>query len=529
MVTALKRHKTCGGCAGCSYSVFPRIPSCIRLLLSSAPAIFLPSQSSSAALPLQAMGPKKGKAVVVEDPAGAQREEELAPALIGTRVSSAEALEKLKPLVAGKNNEHGASGVKAARFGKLAAGWYPIFLHTLFAGLVPPFSPFLVEVLSFYQIQLLHLHPNSILILAIFAYLCEAYLGVMPSVAFFRSFYALRNTALGERSGCVSFRIADGMGAIYIPMSWDGGKAVTRVTKKVEDFRQKWVLVDAKERCAFFDEPEAPPLKNSNWSRKALAGPKIIDLAARLKLVREAGLTGQMVAEDFVRRRIAPLQAHTKPVWMYSGPADPMRLHHSSHTPDVVTFILGTLFVAPEIPAPGTELLRPLHQLTPKKRLAVLEMMPEFTPEGLEGEEVKEAAAPVVEEDWLGESSAASDAEPDAAAGGVNPSSGEASSSKRAAPEEEVLEISSDVDEDFVVAPSRRATEEEEDSGPEAEAERCEPRTKAIHDRAARSLESTPLKRKAEAALEEPSARASSGLRRSANKVWVDTRAKPSG
>jgi len=146
--------------------------------------------------------------------------------------------------------------------------------------------------------------------------------------------------------------------------------------------------------------------------------------------------------------------------------------------------------------------------------------MPEFTPQGLEGEEVKEAAAPAVVEDWLEESSAASDAEPEAAAGGANPLLGEASSSKQAAPKEEFLEISSDVDEDLVVAPSRRAAEgEEEDSG----------RSKAIHDRAARSLESTPLKRKAEAALEEPSAGASSGLRRSANKVWVDTRAKSSG
>ena len=80
------------------------------------------------------MGPKKGKAAMVEASAEVQQEEELAPALVGTRVSTAEALDRLKVLVAGRNNEHGASGVKAARFGKLAAGWYPIFVHTLFAG-----------------------------------------------------------------------------------------------------------------------------------------------------------------------------------------------------------------------------------------------------------------------------------------------------------------------------------------------------------------------------------------------------------
>ena len=53
------------------------------------------------------------------------------------------------------------------------------------------------------------LRPSgSILILAIFAYFCEAYVGIRPSVALFRSFYSLRNTARGERLGCVSFRIA---------------------------------------------------------------------------------------------------------------------------------------------------------------------------------------------------------------------------------------------------------------------------------------------------------------------------------
>ena len=195
---------------------------------------------------------------------------------------------------------------------------------------MPPFSSFLEEILTFYQIQLLHLHPNSILILAIFAYLCEAYLGVMPSVPFFRSFYVLRNTAAGERSGCVSFRIADGMGGVYIPMSWDGDKPVTRVTKKVDDFRQRWLLVDTKTKSTFLDIPVAPPLKNSHWSSQEFSSPRIADLVARMKLVREAGLTGQMIAEDFVRRRIAPLQLHTKPLWMYSGPHDSMRLHFST-------------------------------------------------------------------------------------------------------------------------------------------------------------------------------------------------------
>ena len=69
-----------------------------------------------------------------------------------------------------------------------------------------------------------------------------------------------------------------------------------------------------------------------------------------MKLIREAGLTGQMVAEDFVRRRIAPLQMHTKPMWMYSGPHDPMRLHFSTYTPDSVASIMGSSSPRPRSP-----------------------------------------------------------------------------------------------------------------------------------------------------------------------------------
>ena len=173
---------------------------------------------------------------MAQDPTGVHPAEQLAPALVGTRYSTD--VERFRPIVADKTNEHGATVLKGARFGRLAVGLYPFFAQTLFAGLVPPFSPFLEEVLAFYQICLLHLQPNSVLILAILTYLCEAYLGVAPSVAFFWCFYALLSTAPGERSGCLSFRIVDGMAGIYIPMAWDANdKPVMRVTKKVEDFR----------------------------------------------------------------------------------------------------------------------------------------------------------------------------------------------------------------------------------------------------------------------------------------------------
>ena len=48
--------------------------------------------------------------------------------------------------------------------------FYPLFVSAIAAGLVPPFSEFLFSVLRHYKLQALHLHPNSVLLLAIFAY-----------------------------------------------------------------------------------------------------------------------------------------------------------------------------------------------------------------------------------------------------------------------------------------------------------------------------------------------------------------------
>lgn len=147
-----------------------------------------------------------------------------------------------------------------------------------------------------------------------------------PSMAFFRSFYALWSTAPGESSGCLSLRIADEMPAIHIPMAWGADeRPITRVTKKVEEFRQKWLLVDIGSTNASRDVPEAPPMKHDGWSSVGLAIQAMSALVGRMKLLHDVGLTGQMVAQNFMQRHIVLLQTHMRPMWMYSGPQDKMR------------------------------------------------------------------------------------------------------------------------------------------------------------------------------------------------------------
>ena len=69
-----------------------------------------------------------------------------------------------------------------------------IFVDALWAGLVPPFSAFFNAVLSHYQIHMLHLDPQSVALLAVFAFVCEAMVGIAPSVALLRHFFSLHLT-----------------------------------------------------------------------------------------------------------------------------------------------------------------------------------------------------------------------------------------------------------------------------------------------------------------------------------------------
>ena len=135
--------------------------------------------------------------------------------------------------------------------------FFPFFSSSIAAGLVPPFSDFFYEVLDHYGLQALHLHPNSVLLLSIFAYYCEAYLGVMPSVALLRHFFFLR-VKEGHTSGCANFIAA--------------GKAnsISSTGKRADNIRSKWVMMDAKHADPRLALPTAAPLPTGGDARRSL-------------------------------------------------------------------------------------------------------------------------------------------------------------------------------------------------------------------------------------------------------------------
>ena len=76
-------------------------------------------------------------------------------------------------------------------------------------------------------------------------------------------------------------------------------------------------------------------------------------LMDRVVFLKESGLTGQMVAAEFLRQIIAPLQSHTRPMWMLGGLSDSMRLSTTMLDADVGNYATRVLFGTVNVAKPS--------------------------------------------------------------------------------------------------------------------------------------------------------------------------------
>jgi hypothetical protein len=183
--------------------------------------------------------------------------------LLESRIKSNRELQTVREMVGSKNSEWGATLIWHGRTPRETPPVMvqPFFLFSIFAGLVPPFSPFLMVILETYRIQAIHLHPKSVALLAVFAYACEAWMGIKPSVAYFRHLFSLRSSGLNQSSGYVSFIATARTEGDFIDLKW---------MKKVEDFRSRWLFVDILEESELFLVTGVPPTKLTTWASEAL-------------------------------------------------------------------------------------------------------------------------------------------------------------------------------------------------------------------------------------------------------------------
>ena len=95
-------------------------------------------------------------------------------------------------------------------------GQIPVFQAFCECGLRLPAHPFLILVLEYFQVELVNLVPNSITMLGVFVYLCEAYLGISADLELFQYYYGM-SRQIGIAGSC-GLKLHNGKAKEYIHM-----------------------------------------------------------------------------------------------------------------------------------------------------------------------------------------------------------------------------------------------------------------------------------------------------------------------
>ena len=187
----------------------------------------------------------------------------------------------------------------ASLLGNLAAREFVLFVSYLSYGLALPISPFFLLLLEELGLQLQHLTPHSILQAAIFAHLCEMFMGVAPCTALFRHFFVLvRSGKAKDHLGAYYFQTRADSAGTYIPSLADA---------RWENWRADSVIASTEAHDCLALPSNGPRLNRKQWRAKLLLAPEFEPVLDRIKALATGGLTSMHVVCDFLNRRIAPL------------------------------------------------------------------------------------------------------------------------------------------------------------------------------------------------------------------------------
>ncbi|KAE8818246.1 hypothetical protein D1007_04124 [Hordeum vulgare] len=210
--------------------------------------------------------------------------------------------------------------------------------------------------------------PNSIFLMSIFAFYCGAFIGKRPSLALFRHFFSLRLDDGAHLSACVSF------------VASQGGNFLLKVGKKVENFTHRWVLMSLKDANPRMEVPRGLPEKTSAWISAKLSDPWVEPILEHFSRdISAKRLTGGMIVKEFLAERLAPLQAHSRPLWDYQFGDDKLRLWSQDLPTKELNRVIATLLGGELGDLP--EALGPLYCLVDRADLIVA--LPVFDERGL--------------------------------------------------------------------------------------------------------------------------------------------------
>jgi hypothetical protein len=192
----------------------------------------------------------------------------------------------------------------------------------LIYGLALPVSPFFRGILDFYDLNLTHLNLNFILKVSIFIHLCEAYLGILPHFGFLKYLYHCQSgMARGQHQlvGGASLELRRGRKTEYLDIPLKDG---------IKGWRLEWFIMENHCKSLPPRSGRQPDVRTPSWV-ESLTPSEITNakvLLAQVCLLKDKGLTAEVVVADFVFKNVQPLKDRAYLAYLCSGINDSTRV-----------------------------------------------------------------------------------------------------------------------------------------------------------------------------------------------------------
>jgi hypothetical protein len=80
-----------------------------------------------------------------------------------------------------------------------------------------------------------------------------------------------------------------------------------------------------------------------DWEQDPGLEPAYNPMLGKIRILAESGLTSMMMLHDYVLKRIAPLQEHTRPTWLYTGVNEALVLVMGKLSEEALVLVMGKL------------------------------------------------------------------------------------------------------------------------------------------------------------------------------------------
>jgi len=201
------------------------------------------------------------------------------------------------------------------------AGEIVIFEDFFKRGFGVPIHPFPHGLLLYYEIRICNLHPNSILLIATFIHLYEAFVGVEPHFDLFHYLFCPRKKgAVGgsKIAGGVYLNLCDGMKKRYLNCPWN---------TSLSEWYKRWFYIRDEPGSATFCNIGYVPEKRVSWTDRPEYSGQVEEL---MNLIEWSRLDGTGVVSNFLSQRVQPCQRRVHQSFEYQGSHDTTRMHKDS-------------------------------------------------------------------------------------------------------------------------------------------------------------------------------------------------------